>query len=116
MWIKFVNTYLISADDVIIHSRSLAEAEQLLEHIRQRMEQCRLELHPKKTKIVKCKKWGSDDAHPRKSFDFLGCRFKPHKASTKEGRIAEVFTPGINNKAIKKLHGWIRENKYAWFN
>jgi len=43
--------------------------------------------------------------------DFLGYRFKPRKVSTKEGRIAGVFTPGISNKAIKKIHGWIRENR-----
>ena len=49
------------ADDVIVHCHSLKEASQLLEQIRQRMEECRLTLHPEKTKIVKCQKWGSDD-------------------------------------------------------
>src|SRR5437867_3435283 len=99
------------ADDVIVHCRSLAEAQQLLECVRQRMERCRLELHPGKTKIVKCQKWGSDDEHPYKSFDFLGYRFKPRKASTKEGSIIGVFTPGISNKAVKKMQEWLRENR-----
>ena len=99
------------ADDVIVHCTSLTEAQQLLEEIRQRMQQCKLELHPEKTKIVKCQRWGSDDAHPNKSFDFLGYRFKPRKASTKEGRIIGVFTPGISSKAVEKIQGWIRENR-----
>lgn len=99
------------ADDVIVHCNSLSEAKQLLEQIKERMKQCKLELHPEKTKIVKCQRWGSDDDHPHKSFDFLGYRFKPRKASTKEGRIIGVFTPGISNKAVKKIQGWIKDNR-----
>ncbi len=99
------------ADDVIVHCRTLKEAEQLLDQIRKRMEDCGLTLHPEKTKIVKCQKWGSDDEHPNKSFDFLGYRFKPRKAQTKDGRIIGTFTPGISNKAVKRIQTWIRENK-----
>lgn len=99
------------ADDVIVHCHNLQEAEQLLEQIRKRMEDCGLTLHPEKTKIVKCQKWGSDDQYPNKSFDFLGYRFKPRKASTKEGRIIGTFTPGISSKAVKRIQTWLRENK-----
>lgn len=99
------------ADDVIVHCHSLQEAAQLLEQIRQRMEECGLTLHPEKTKIVKCHKWGSGDEHPNKSFDFLGYRFKPRKASTKAGRIMGTFSPGISNKAVNKIQTWIREKK-----
>ena len=42
------------ADDVIIHAKSQAQAEQVLEAIRQRLRECGLELHPEKTKIVYC--------------------------------------------------------------
>lgn len=99
------------ADDVIVHCSSLKEAEQLLKHITERMTECRLTLHPEKTKIVKCQKWGSDDKHPHKSFDFLGYRFKPRKARTKEGAIIGTFTPGISSKAVKKIQTWIRETR-----
>jgi group II intron reverse transcriptase/maturase len=97
------------ADDVIVHCKSLKEAEQLLEHIRKRMEECLLALHPEKTKIVKCQKWGSDDKHPNKSFDFLKYSFKPRKAKTKEGKIIGTFTPGISSQAVKRIQAWIRE-------
>lgn len=99
------------ADDVIVHCTSLAEAKQLLDQISKRMSECGLTLHPEKTKIVKCQKWGSEDEHPHKSFDFLGYRFKPRKASTKEGKITGTFSPGISNKAVKKIQEWIRANK-----
>jgi group II intron reverse transcriptase/maturase len=99
------------ADDVIVHCNSLQKAEQLLEQIRKRMEDCGLTLHPGKTKMVKCQKWGSDDEHPNKSFDFLGYRFKPRKASTKDGRIIGTFSPGISSNAVTRIQTWLRENK-----
>ena len=99
------------ADDVIVHCYSLKEAEQLLEQIRERMEECMLTLHPEKTKIVKCQKWGSDDEHPNKSFDFLGYQFKPRKASTKDGRLIGTFSPGISSKAVKRIQTRIREQR-----
>jgi RNA-directed DNA polymerase len=42
------------ADDVIIHAKSRAQAEYVLKAVRQRLKECRLELHPEKTKIVYC--------------------------------------------------------------
>ena len=37
------------ADDVVAHCRTKEQAEQVLESIRERLERCRLELHPEKT-------------------------------------------------------------------
>ena len=68
-------------------------------------------MHPEITKIVKCQKWGSDDEYPNKSFDFLGYRFKPRKANTKDGRVIGTFSPGISSKAVKRIQTWLRENK-----
>lgn len=99
------------ADDVIVHCNSQKEAEELLERINKRMEECGLELHPEKTKIVKCQKWGSDDEYQYKSFDFLGYRFKPRKAQTRDGRVIGTFSPGISGKSIKKIRAYIRENR-----
>ena len=67
------------------------------------MEDYGLTLHPEKTKIVKCQTRGSDDEHPNKSFDFLSYRFKPRKASTKEGKITGTFSPGVSSKADKNM-------------
>ena len=43
------------ADDAIIHCRTRAQAEQLLEALRERLAVCGLELNLKKTRIVYCK-------------------------------------------------------------
>ncbi len=43
------------ADDVICHCVSEKQAKFALRAIRQRLSECRLELHPEKTKIVYCK-------------------------------------------------------------
>mgnify|MGYP002626432844 FL=1 len=43
------------ADDTVIHCKSEAQAKFILDKVRARMEQCKLQLHPEKTKIVYCK-------------------------------------------------------------
>jgi len=99
------------ADDVIVHCISWQEAEYVLRQIRERLMKCGLELHPEKTKIVKCQKWGGDHKYPNKSFDFLGYQFKPRKAATKGGVITGVFSPAVSNKAVVKIKGWLRQNR-----
>lgn len=43
------------ADDAVCHCKSQSEAEELQVELSKRMEECKLELHPDKTKIVYCK-------------------------------------------------------------
>src|SRR5262249_42272216 len=43
------------ADDAIVHCRTEREAEEVRSAVGQRLQECRLELHPEKTKIVYCK-------------------------------------------------------------
>ena len=42
------------ATRLIVHAKSKAQAEQLLEAIRKRLAECGLELHPENTRIVYC--------------------------------------------------------------
>ena len=60
------------ADDAIVHCRTEQEAREVLEAIRGRFEQCRLELHPLKTRIVYCKRDGRPGDYANVAFDFLG--------------------------------------------
>ena len=62
---------------LIVHCRSLEEAEQLRRTIDGRMRECRLELHPEKTKIVYCKDSNRPGGHENEKFDFLGFTFRP---------------------------------------
>lgn len=43
------------ADDAIIHCKTQAETEEILEKLKKRLKECKLELHPTKTKMVYCK-------------------------------------------------------------
>ena len=43
------------ADDAIVHCRTKSEAEKVQAAIAARLQECGLELHPEKTKIVYCK-------------------------------------------------------------
>ena len=43
------------ADDIVCHCRSKEEAEALLNDLRERLAECKLQLHPGKTKLVYCK-------------------------------------------------------------
>ena len=72
------------------------------------MKECFLELHPKKTKIVYCKKSGRKEDHENISFDFLGYTFRPRSARTKTGIRFLNFTPAISGKAKKTIMEKIR--------
>jgi RNA-directed DNA polymerase len=60
------------ADDAIVHCRTEREAEEVRQAIAKRLHECRLELHPEKTKIVYCKDEDRRGRYPNEKFDFLG--------------------------------------------
>ena len=65
------------ADDIVAHCETEDEAVKLKSEIAKRMEQCGLELHPEKTKIVYCKDANRIDDYELHSFDFLDFGFRP---------------------------------------
>jgi RNA-directed DNA polymerase len=101
------------ADDVIIHAKSQAQAEQVLEAVRQRLKECRLELHPEKTKIVYCKDDGRRGQHEHIKFDFLGYTFRPRRAKNRRGKFFVSFLPAISDKAAKAIRETIRDWRLA---
>ena len=60
------------ADDAIVPCRTETEAQEVRAAIAARMLECRLELHPEKTKIVYCKDDDRRGTYPHEQFDFLG--------------------------------------------
>ena len=60
------------ADDIIVHCRTESESIELLEQIRERLEGCKLQLHPEKTKVVYCKQSNRKGDYVNVSFTFLG--------------------------------------------
>jgi len=94
------------ADDIIVHCKSVEQAEEMLESIRQRMLACGLELHPTKTKIVYCgppKKKREVGGHARK-FTFLGHDFKPRRLyMVKTKRVLWYSRPGPSEVAKQSM-------------
>jgi RNA-directed DNA polymerase len=96
------------ADDIIVHCSSEAEALAVRQSIEQRLAECRLRLHPQKTKIVYCKSSKRPGNHPNIEFDFLGYRFGPRSWRARDGRMQMVFTPAISQKAAMRIRRTIR--------
>jgi group II intron reverse transcriptase/maturase len=92
------------ADDIILHCNTQEEAEEILLQITQRMQQCKLELHPLKTKIVYCKDYRRKEPHKQVQFDFLGFSFQPRPTRDwQSGQIRNIFDLAISSSAQKKI-------------
>ncbi len=96
------------ADDVICHCRSQAQAERLHAEIAQRLKDCRLQLHPQKTRVVYCKDENRRRSYPVIQFDFLGYTFRPRKSKDRFGRYYVNFLPAVSNNAAKLMRQTIR--------
>ena len=97
------------ADDAVVHCRTEEEALSLKQAIATRLEECGLELHPEKTKIVYCKDDNRSRDHPVVSFDFLGYCFRARLSRNRYGKYFVNFSPAIAPKARKSIYAKIRE-------
>jgi group II intron reverse transcriptase/maturase len=97
------------ADDAVAHCRSRSEAESLLAAIRQRLRQCKLELHAEKSAVVYCKESGRRKEYPRIQFTFLGYTFRPRRAQGRDGKAWSGFLPAVSAEAIQRMTSIIRE-------
>lgn len=86
------------ADDIILHCASQKQAEYILDKVRKRLKEYKLELNTEKTKIVYAGRYNDYDYEghkiPRK-FTFLGYDFKPRGYKGKT-----VFTPAMAQGAL----------------
>jgi len=79
------------ADDIVVHCKTEKQALFMLRQIKSRMNNCKLELHPEKTKIINLR--GIAQNIYSKRFDFLGFTIKPASFKTKGKKI--IALPGI---------------------
>jgi len=96
------------ADDGIVHCRTESETLMLREALEIRFRECRLELHPEKTRIVYCKDSKRREDHSSKSFDFLGFTFRPRPSKNRRGEYCINFSPAMSNKAGKMMRQKMR--------
>lgn len=102
--------YVRYADDAILHCKSKQQAEYVLRNLSQRMQNCGLELHPEKTKLVYCKDYRRQESHELVKFDFLGYSFQPR--STKSKRTSSLFLGfdcAISIKSKKRIAEKLQE-------
>jgi len=99
------------ADDVICHCRSEAQARSLRTALEARLAECKLELHPVKTKIVYCKDANRRGHYPVRRFDFLGFTFRPRRSMNRSGELFVSFAPAVSDEAVKGMRRRIRRWK-----
>ncbi len=96
------------ADDRVAHGGTETPAPQVLESLRRRLAQCRLDVHPGKTRMV----YGKDDDRPRgypqERFDFLGYTFRPRRSKNRGGKDCINFTPAVSSDAATTMRQEMR--------
>lgn len=96
------------ADDAIYHCRFQSEAEQLKKALEARLEECKLKLHPEKSKVVYCKDGKRSGSYVNQQFDFLGYTFRPRLVKAKRGNFFVGFNPAMSKKAQGKISDQIK--------
>lgn len=101
------NNFERYADDIIIHCTNIRESLRMLEAIKQRLKDCKLEINQQKSKIVYCRR-NQKRQPPFKvqyqKFDFLGHTFKP-RVVKERGKLKLGFSPAISQKNQQRI-GW----------
>lgn len=101
------------ADDGLVHCRTEQEAQTIKQALQARFEQCGLEMHPTKTKIVYCKDGSRKGTYPNTKFDFLGYTFRPRVVKNrKRNSLFVSFTPAVSAAAIKTMRQTTRKLNY----
>ncbi len=99
------------ADDAICHCRTEVEARALWQALTARLANCKLTLHPEKTKIVYCKDANLRREYPCIRFDFLGFEFRVRKTvwMVRGKRVfTHGFLPAVSPKARVRIGRAIR--------
>lgn len=111
LWMKRTNPnapFERYADDAIIHCRTQGEAEEILGKLKERLEECKLELHPTKTKIIYCKDKDRVKEYPVTEFEFLGYIFRRVFIKDRLGRLQFNFLPSVSEKSAKAFRDKIK--------
>lgn len=104
------NPWCRYADDGLVHCTSEDEAKLVKARIIERFEECGLEIHPVKTRIVYCRKGNRKGSSLITKFDFLGFTFRSRRArNEKTGEFFTSFSPAASNSAKVHMRQTIRK-------
>lgn len=96
------------ADDGVVHCRSKEEAIYIKERLAKRFKECKLEMHPTKTRIVYCKDKDRQNKEELNEFDFLGYTFKAVYIKCRDGKIRYNFIASVSKASSKAFRTRIR--------
>lgn len=94
------------ADDVVVHCQSERQAQEVLQGIRTRLQECHLRLNETKTKIVYCKDYRKKEKKEYgNKFDFLGFSFQPrmYRSVRDSGNVFLGYGCEMSQKVITKV-------------
>lgn len=107
------NPWCRYADDGLVHCRTEEQAQAVRSALDARFKECKLEMHPDKTKIAYCKDSSRRKEYPVTEFDFLGYTFRQRLAFNRKRKSLFVnFTPAVSSKAVKAMRQRTRELNY----
>ena len=96
------------ADDGVVHCRTKEEALYIKEKLAKRFEECKLELHPVKIRIVYCKDKDRTKKEELTEFDFLGYTFKAVYIKCKDVVMQNNFIASVSKTAAKGFRDKIK--------
>lgn len=97
------------ADDVVVHCDTNEEAENVLEAIKARLKEVKLEIKEEKTRIAYCKDYKRKLKFDNVKFEFLGFSFQPRARKAKtENHFYTAFAAEISQNNRKKIGDEIR--------
>jgi RNA-directed DNA polymerase len=100
------------ADDIVIHCETQEQSEQIERALAARMQECKLSLHPEKTKVVYCKDESRNGWYPTKKFTFLGYTFQPRSAQNRATkRVFTRFLPAVSTASGKKFRTNLKRSR-----
>lgn len=94
------------ADDVVVHCQSERQAQEVLQGIQTRLQECHLRLNETKTKIVYCKDYRKKEKKEYgNKFDFLGFSFQPrmYRSVRDTGKVFLGYGCEMSQKVITKV-------------
>lgn len=97
------------ADDGVIHCRTKEEALYIKGCLAKRFADCKLELHPTKTRIVYCKDKDRTKDEDLTEFDFLGYTFKAVYVMCRDGKPRLNFIASVSKTSAKTFRDKIKK-------
>lgn len=99
-----------SVSDGLVHCKSKRDAYDLLERLNKRFNECKLELHKEKTKVIYCNNSRYPIKHPHKEFDFLGFTFRDRWIMNPTTKTLFLgFNPELSKTSLKSIRAHTRK-------